>query len=83
MHVNTGLSLDSPIDKDKLTYVGRGLITMANETLRQRKSVQEAVHGAGGGVTDEHPGGDIKHGRSKELLRLFLLLTYFLSSSFS
>ena len=58
---------------------------MANETLRQRqKGLPEngPVH-AGETLVIEHPGGDVKHGGPKQLLRFLLFLTYFLSSCFS
>jgi hypothetical protein len=36
-----------------------------------------------GKAAEVHPGGDIKHGGPVEILRLLLMITYFLSSTCS
>jgi hypothetical protein len=53
---------------------------MDNE-LKQRK-VQEvtAVAGSGEKEATAHPGGDIKHSGSVQILRLLLVIVYFFSS---
>ena len=59
---------------------------MASPDLRQRgkaaQTVKPVVVGNGKAV-EAHPGGDIKHGGPVEILRLLLMVTYFLSSSCS
>jgi len=54
---------------------------MAVDTLRQRKT--PAAKAAEEKPVEEHPGGDVKHGGPKQILRLLLLLTYFMSCCFS
>lgn len=59
---------------------------METETLRQRKPVQgkEAIdQDVGGNAVTEHPGGDVKHGGAKQLLRFLLVAIYFISSCIS
>ncbi|KAG0652057.1 putative acyltransferase [Hyphodiscus hymeniophilus] len=59
---------------------------MENPALRQRgnptKPDQPVVETKGKTV-EAHPAGDIKHGGPVEILRLLLVITYFLSSTFS
>lgn len=57
---------------------------METETLRQRKPARgkEGID-VGENVVTEHPGGDVKHGGPKQLLRLLLVATYLFSSTFS
>jgi hypothetical protein len=52
---------------------------MTNE-IRQRKPLLESKNEGGEKVIDEHPGGEVKHGGPKEILRLLLLVTYFMAS---
>jgi hypothetical protein len=59
---------------------------METETLRQRKPVQGKQgidQDVGGTAVTEHPGGDVKHGGPKQLLRLLLVAVYFISSCIS
>ena len=58
---------------------------MATDTLRQRKPAQvdPIDDPIVLGKVLEHPGGDVKHGGPKELLRFLLVVIYFMSSCFS
>jgi hypothetical protein len=58
---------------------------MTKETLRQRKPVQgtEPIEKEKEKVQEEHPGGDEKYGRGKQILRGLMIFTYFTSSSLS
>ncbi|CAG8970759.1 hypothetical protein HYALB_00001544 [Hymenoscyphus albidus] len=55
---------------------------MANETVRQRKQpeTKPPPTEVEASMTDEHPGGDIKHNPAVQILRLLAVLTYFLSA---
>jgi hypothetical protein len=58
---------------------------MENGTLRQRKeqvvdSTREVV---GGTENMAHPGGEIKHGTAAQIVRLILIITYFVSACFA
>jgi len=56
---------------------------MDNELKQRWKQEISSVAGDGETGTTAHPGGDIKHGGSVQILRLLLVIVYFFSSCFS
>lgn len=66
--------------------MSRELSIMESEILRRRAkpaSAEDLKVDKDGKSAEGHPGGDIKHGGSVEILRLLLMVAYFLSSCFS
>lgn len=73
--------------KPQLTSA-RELSIMETQKLRERVnlkpvSTEKPEVATNGKAVEAHPGGDIKHGGSVEILRLLLMITYFLSSTCS
>ncbi|TVY67356.1 putative acyltransferase [Lachnellula suecica] len=50
---------------------------MADSNIRHRKKSEDAPD-TSTGTPEEHPGGDIKHGGATQVVRFFLLITWFL-----
>ena len=50
---------------------------------RQKKSATAPKAEVDTGEKAGHPGGDIKHGGATQILRLLLVIVYFMSSCFS
>lgn len=72
--------LSSPTSKKTVTGLFKELITMESETLRQRKPIPGARPVAKEKVQEEHPGGDAKYGGPKQVLRLLLIMAYWLAT---